>query len=690
MKCYYFYRSNRVHARTITLVLVAISFVPTIVHAQTTASQTRQLAEVEKLGGKFIELYRSQQYEAAIEPAKKMLEVRRSILGLEHADTAYSLNNLAFVYKGLGDYANAESLFQQTLAIRKKILPPEHPDTADALNNLATIYELRGNFSAAGPLYIKALKMREKILGPNDSFTGISLNNLAVFYYNQGRYAEALPLYRRALQTHERVNGPEHPETASTLNNLASLYVYQGNYDDALPLYKRSLQIREKTLGPDHPDVANSLNNLADLYYKQSDNETAKSLYERSLKINETSLGSEHPQTAASLDNLASLYERQGDYDSALPLYQRAIKIRKKAFGTNHPDTATSLNNLAVVLHSQGNYGDAFPLYKQAQDTTEKMLGFEHPTNIKQLNSLGIIHEAMGRTGKSVNEFDQARRATRSHVTRVLPALTEQQQTLFLNRHYVFDLHRALSIAFTHSQDVNVVRKSAAWLINGKAVAQESLASRNLLSRDAKNPKLAPIVKKLLQARTQLASLAMSSASPDTVVGRRQRIAQLTADEQDLSQRLGLINSNNERENTNWVELETVQAALSPDTALVDIARFDVYDFTVQDKSMFWKPARYAAWITSGVEGQTPVFVDLGHAETIDRLIEAVRQIVQASVTANNADAQNEATARTGPILKELAAKLWRPLEPHLKDTKEIVLSPDAALWLAPMGSTSR
>ena len=55
-------------------------------------------------------------------------------------DTASSLNNLALLYKDMGDYAKAEPLYKEALEIRQKVLGQEHPDTALSLNNLAALY----------------------------------------------------------------------------------------------------------------------------------------------------------------------------------------------------------------------------------------------------------------------------------------------------------------------------------------------------------------------------------------------------------------------------------------------------------------------------------------------------------------------------------------------------------------------
>jgi tetratricopeptide (TPR) repeat protein len=65
--------------------------------------------------------------------------IREKSLGLEHPDTATSLNNLAELYRAQGKYEQAEPLYQRSLAIWEKALGPEHPNVATALQNYAVL-----------------------------------------------------------------------------------------------------------------------------------------------------------------------------------------------------------------------------------------------------------------------------------------------------------------------------------------------------------------------------------------------------------------------------------------------------------------------------------------------------------------------------------------------------------------------
>ena len=136
---------------------------------------------------------------------ERALEIAKEVLGAEHADVAWYLDNLAGCLLKLKQTDEAESLYQQALAIREKALGPEHIDVAVSLSGLAGLYRL------------------------------------------QGRYAEALPLLERGLAVREEVIGTEHPIVASSLNELAGLYFEQDRPDDAEPLVDRAIAIYDRT-----------------------------------------------------------------------------------------------------------------------------------------------------------------------------------------------------------------------------------------------------------------------------------------------------------------------------------------------------------------------------------------------------------------------------------------------------------
>jgi CHAT domain-containing protein len=110
------------------------------------------------------------------------------------------------------------------------------------------LYRELGNYSQAEPLYQRSLAIWEKMLGKEHPHVATSLNNLAGLYGELGNYSQAEPLYQRSLAIWEKMLGKEHPHVATTLNNLAKLYQAQGNIARALEFRTRGTNIQERNL----------------------------------------------------------------------------------------------------------------------------------------------------------------------------------------------------------------------------------------------------------------------------------------------------------------------------------------------------------------------------------------------------------------------------------------------------------
>lgn len=78
------------------------------------------------------------------------------MVGTQNLDYAINLNNLANLYKEIGQYDKAEMFFLESIQIKKKILGIEHSDYASSLNNIGLLYFARGNLEKAGEYALEA------------------------------------------------------------------------------------------------------------------------------------------------------------------------------------------------------------------------------------------------------------------------------------------------------------------------------------------------------------------------------------------------------------------------------------------------------------------------------------------------------------------------------------------------------
>ncbi len=156
---------------------------------------------------------------------------------------ARTLNNLAYIYRRVGRYHDAEPLYRRSVALREAALGPDHPNVATVLNNLAGLYQAQRRYDEAEALFVRALDIRERALGPEHPDVATSLNNLAGLYRVLGRDGDAEPLFQRSLDIIEKVHGPDDQRTAKWLFNLSRLYLAQGRFEEARNLEARARAI---------------------------------------------------------------------------------------------------------------------------------------------------------------------------------------------------------------------------------------------------------------------------------------------------------------------------------------------------------------------------------------------------------------------------------------------------------------
>jgi CHAT domain-containing protein len=131
------------------------------------------------------------------------------------------------------------------------------------------------------------------------------------------------------------------------------------------------------------------------------------------------------------------------------------------------------------------------------------------------------------------------------------------------------------------------------------------------------------------------------------------------------------------------VTLGDVDKALRPVDALVEYVRYRRYDFDSQE----WKEWRYGAFVLRD-DGRV-VAVDLGEAEVIDESLQVLRGEVIEDIESWKALAPSkrkvrEAEAAVAEHSSELRARVWQPLEKHLKGVRRVYLAPDGMLGLLP------
>ena len=626
---------------------------------------------------------------------QSLVSLQRELLGPDDLKSIGTLISLAGTQSLLRRHDDAERTYSQALDRLAKTVGDDHVKTATALHGLAKNYFQCGKYAQAEKPFKKALAIREKLLGAEDQEVSESLESLAQCLASLGKDVEAEQLYKKLLRLSETSAGADSLQTADAMQSLASLYAAQGKWADAESLAKRSLEISERAVGDKGRETGNSLMSLGLLYTTQKKFSHAEPLFRRALGIYEQVLGVEHADTAIASNALALMYWNAGNHVEADKLYRRNWKYFENTFGPDHPVTAQFLNNLAGNLHFLGDYSQAAELAERAVKIHVQSLGKSHPTTAVSLVNLSVIKAAQGQWLESAELRERGQRAMRSHFYNSLTALLPDEQIAFLLGDYAIAHHSALSVGLLQAASPRIRKLSAGWLANGKAVGHAAAMQQVLLERYSSSPRTASLVAELRKVRGEIAGVSQRILVKGDSEAYQEKSIALKADEQKLVRELGGHLASLQR-SIAWLDIETVREQLQPESMLIDIARFEVFDFRAKGKGNEWKPARYVAWIVPPKGSGEIGVVDLGDAQEIEQTVHAYREAMIAAGPQNGSipdSAEQVAEKKLMEFAHPLAKLVTEPLFNAIRavdanvNIKELVISPDAELWLVPWGA---
>lgn len=377
-------------------------------------------------------------HDEAVPIVRRVLAIRERVLGENHRDTAYTLNQLAWSLEREGDYAAAEPYSRRALAVRERVLGNDHAHTAFSAHRLgfnlfrqnkfaeaATMFRLAsdrramilgdhadtalslqwlgdaneslGRYPEAEDNYRRALSIRDKVLGRDHEATALSLHQLGYVLEQQNKPAEAADSYRSAIAVRDRVLGPEHSYTATTLQNLGNVLESLRRYDEAIAAYKRALAIREKVLGPENLDTALTLHNLGYTLVQNEKAAEAVPLYERAVAVREKLLGPDHSSTVLTIQLLATAYFHVGRYDAAIAAADRCLEIRQRTLPADHLDFVQCLLARAILHQVKGEFPRAESLVQNALAIQRKHLADDDPALMYPYEFLAYLNEAQAR-----------------------------------------------------------------------------------------------------------------------------------------------------------------------------------------------------------------------------------------------------------------------------------------------------
>lgn len=611
---------------------------------------------------------------------KKNLEFTEEKYGPDGFEHGKTLNNYGLLLEALGKYDQVENYLQKSLAIYIREKGKDDPEVAIPLGNLAEMHRFFGNYKKAVEFSRRALALREK-LGPEHEDVALSLNNLAALLRETGQNEQAGEMMRRAIRIWEKALGPRDPRLAIALNNLATDLMKVGATEEAQQLLERTLAVH-RAAGPANPEVALAQHNLGVLAMDRGEPKRAEQYFRAALKLREKTLGPTSPDVGKTLANLVAALQAQERFEAALHEAERALSIYEKIYPPEHPEIDGIVGRIANLHENLGRLNEAAPLWKRSIDGYRKYYGDSHAGTAEAWRRLAGNLAMRGAWAEAVDDMDHACRGQLAAVRGMLAGLSEPEQLSYLQLHYALSFDWAMSLARIRAGNSDDAR-SAEWLLNGKALSGEVLGERALLSRDAQSALAGPKVRTLLAVRKQIADAAYASGAATL---EKDKLDELIRKEQELSREIASAVAR--PAGSIWIDLASVRKAIPTDAVLVEIARFNLYDYRKSLAERFKDAKRgyaeFAAWIIPPQGNGNVRLVPLGNAKAIEAAVVAARNDIKNAPARSREVGEVQAEKEARKSLQRLADLVYQPLAKELAAAKHWILSPDAELWLAP------
>jgi CHAT domain-containing protein len=588
----------------------------------------RALFEARKLQTQALSLHAAGKYDEELPPSERAVAITEKVSSASPAYLAGLIRDLGAVY-WVKQNPKAKALFERSVAMFEQALGPEDPQTAYTESWLGIVYRVDGDYDKAEQILRRDLAILEKEVGPNHPWVVNTLRSQGILYDARGDFDNAMETTQRALGIAAKTVGEDSLVYSQLENNVGLVFLEKHEYTRAGPHLERGLAIQEKLFGPDYPPIAIILQNLGIVAREAKNYPLAHQYYDRALAIRVKNLGPESRDVAGTLVNIANLYHSEGDDTKCLQTHLRALKIVEKTASPSEALTIISLGNVAKTYAALGDLPNAV-LYQARTDAA-----------IEQAIAANVV---IG---------------------------SERQKLLFLHGDISNRTDRTVSLSL-HLAPKNPQASSLAALVllQRKGRVLDAMTDSFGKLRQRADVGDQALLDELKNTTTQLAQLVLYSPGKTPAEELQKRVKELENRKEDLEAEISR-HSLQFRAQSQPVTLESVQAAIPENTALLEFTAYKPFDPKSISTSTNYGEPRYAVFVIRRTGA--PHAVDLGEAKAIQKALEKFRETLRDPL---NGDVRESS--------RELDAMLLQPVRGLLGDATQLLISPDGDLNLIP------
>ncbi|HRH41043.1 MAG TPA: tetratricopeptide repeat protein, partial [Pyrinomonadaceae bacterium] len=341
------------------------------------------------------------EYEKSIDCFKKSyalhLEVGSQTVG-------EALNNLAGVYRTLGDNEQALDLLNQSLEIRRKT--QDKRGEATVLANLGDFLEDKNELAKARTIYEQALNIWQTTKDRNNEGKGLTL--LGNIERKQKNFEKALALYNQSLESNRAVSNKAYE--AVNLTNIGLVFEMQGDKTKALEYFTKANVIFA---------ALEDKGSLADILYNQA--RVKKDLNQLAEARQDISGALEIIEKLRS--NIPSQTLRSSYYATVQKYYELAIEILLKL---EEQDSAKDFDTIAFETNERSRSRSLIELLREANVKIREGSDEKLSQREKELGEL-ISQKAFERTRLLGGKFKPEQKAQYDNE---IKSLSDELETL--------------------------------------------------------------------------------------------------------------------------------------------------------------------------------------------------------------------------------------------------------------------
>jgi tetratricopeptide (TPR) repeat protein len=340
----------------------------------------------------------------AFELAQKFAQRALSLAAKGSLHESRALHSLGNVANVLSKYDAAVAHYVAALEIRKSLLGDNHADVALLHLNLAAVFRRLGQLDEALAMCSSALEIFNKSPGDNQDDIASCHNSMGIILKQQGKHDEALEHYSMGLAMTLRTEG-ESAGAADFLINIGALLVDQNKQDEAMDKYVSALRIYEKAKVDTR--VATCHHNIGDVLLKQCKLDAALEHARKSLAIRRSKLSHEHDDCGESHGLIGDILKSSGKFAEALDEYDNALRIRKNVYGEMTLQVADVYECKAFCFFKLEKWREAVTFYEATIHIRTVLLGADDASLVNLKVDLADAEEQLMAERSSAAESER-------------------------------------------------------------------------------------------------------------------------------------------------------------------------------------------------------------------------------------------------------------------------------------------